>query len=211
MQEYYDSYACYLMLEAYSNDSSKTLVNPTELRIFSHRCICRKELFQATRFDWDNNECKYKFLLRNLVQTLLIEFSQLSSDRCSFDHSSDHSSDKRFDNSSKNADPRPFYTPHYPSGSSPAADFLPEHQNDFLTKVFNAVKIDPRRAFTPGCICCLALNMKIELRNHILNVLMLSILSLFERSLLVYVFLSTVKERSHYYLILRPQLLKILL
>ena len=34
-QEYYGSYACYLLLEAYLNDSSKTLVDAAELRVFS--------------------------------------------------------------------------------------------------------------------------------------------------------------------------------
>ena len=123
MQEYYDSYACYLMLEAYSNDSSKTLVNPTELRIFSHRCICRKELFQATRFDWENDEYKYKFLPHNLVQTLLLEYSRLPSDRRPLDRFLDHSSDHSFGGSSRGS--RQSYTPRCPSGSSPpAARFL---------------------------------------------------------------------------------------
>ena len=35
MREYYDTYACYLMLKSYINDSTKTLVDPLELRNFS--------------------------------------------------------------------------------------------------------------------------------------------------------------------------------
>ena len=50
-QEYDDAYACYLTLEAYLHDSSKTLVDPVELSIFFHRCIRGKDLFQATRFN----------------------------------------------------------------------------------------------------------------------------------------------------------------
>ena len=102
MQEYYDAYAYYLMLEAYINDSSKTLIDPTELRVFVHRCICGKDLYQATRFDRQNNECKYKFFPHNPVQTLLLEFSRLPSNRRSFDrsfnHSSDIHSDRRYGN-----------------------------------------------------------------------------------------------------------------
>ena len=70
-QEYYDAYACYLMLKAYLNDSSKTLVDIAELRIFFRRCIRGKDLFQATRFDRENDDYKYKFLPPNLVQTIL--------------------------------------------------------------------------------------------------------------------------------------------
>ena len=153
MEEYYDSYAYYLMLEAYINDSSKTLVDPTEILIFFHCCIRGKDLFQATCFDLENNNCKYKFLPHNLVQTLLLEFSQLPSDRLSSDRSSDLYFDRRFDGSFRRAGPRRSYTSCRSSSASPTVEgLLPKHQNDFLTKVINAVKIDPRGAFTPDCI-----------------------------------------------------------
>ena len=153
MQEYYDAYACYLMMEVYINNSSKTLVDPTELCVFVHRCIRDKDLYQATRFDQENDECKFKFLPHNLVQTLLLEFSRLPSDRRPLERYSNHSSDRRFAGSSRS--PRQSYTSRRTSGSSlTTAGFLPEHQNDFLKNIINVVKIYPHRAFTPDCIYC---------------------------------------------------------
>ena len=78
MQEYYDAYACYLMLKTYVNDSSKTLVDLAELRIFFHRCIRGKNLLQATRFDRKkNNECMSRFFL-----TILSNLSYWSTVGC---------------------------------------------------------------------------------------------------------------------------------
>ena len=93
--------------------------------------------------------------------------SRLSSDRRSFDHSSNHSVDRSSkylsDHSHRNG-PRSSYTQRRTYSSNPtAADIISEHQNEFLTKVTNAVKIDPQQSFTPDCICCLALNLKDEL------------------------------------------------
>ena len=94
----------------------------------------------------------------------------MSSDRRSINRSSDHSFDRSYDNQydcSQRPGPRSKNTQRRAYGSSPtAAGILPEHQNDFLTKVINAIKIDPQRALTPDCICCLAMNVKPELRKH---------------------------------------------
>ena len=92
-QEYYDAYACYLMLKAYLNDSSKTLVDIAELRIFFRRCIRGKDLFQATHFDQENYAYKYKIHPHNLTQTILLEYSWPPSEQRSLDRFSDHSSD----------------------------------------------------------------------------------------------------------------------
>ena len=168
-QEYFDAYARYLMLEAYLNDSSKTLVDAAELRIFFLRCIRGRDLFRATRFERETDDCKYNFLPHNLVQTLLLEYTRLSSERRSIERSS---SAQRFDGdySFGRSRGRPSYTPRRPSSSgtasASASRLLPEHQNEFLTKVINLVKADPSRAFTPDCICCLALNLKKALRKH---------------------------------------------
>lgn len=164
-QEYYDAYACYLLLKAYINDSSKTLVDAAELRIFFLHCIRGRDLFRATRFERENDDCKYKFLPHNLVQTVLLEYSRLPSDRRSIERSS---STQRFDGGFRDGSSRgrQFYTPRHPSGSGTASRFLPEHQNEFLTKVINVVKADPSRAFTPDCIYCYALNRQEALRKH---------------------------------------------
>ena len=151
-----------LNIEVYFNDFSKTLVGPAELRIFFHCCIRRKYLFQATHFDLKNDDCKYKLLPHNRVQTILLEYNRLPSERRSLDRSSDHSSDRCFDGGSRDSGsrgPRQSYTHHRPSSYGPTSRFIPEHQNEFLTKVINVVRSDPSRAFTPDCICCLALNL----------------------------------------------------
>ena len=136
-QEYYDAYACYLLLESYLNDSSKTLVDPVELRIFFLRCICGRDLFQATRFERENDTCKYKFLPHNLVQTILLEYNRLPYDRRSLERSSDQSSDKRFDGGSRDGGSRGRQSsiPRRPSSSGPTSRFIPEHQNAFLQKL----------------------------------------------------------------------------
>ena len=101
IQEYYDAYACYLKLYAYMNDSASTLVSPPELQIFVHHCIQVKELYQATRYDCNNNDFKYNFLPYIIVQTLQLEYSHLPSDYRLFDRYSDHfcdcSSDQPYD------------------------------------------------------------------------------------------------------------------
>ena len=164
-QEYFDAYACYLMLKAYLNNSSKTLVDAAELRIFFLCCIRGEDLYRATCFQQENHDCKYKFLPHNLVQTLLLEFARLSSERHSIECSS---SAKRFDGDYRTGSSRgrQSYTPCRPSGSSTDSRILPEHQNEFLTKVINVVKADPSRAFTPDCICCLALNRQEALQKY---------------------------------------------
>ena len=90
-------------MNAYLNDSSHTLVSTSELRIFINKYIRGKELYQVTRYDRKNDEFKYTFFPRNLVQTLQLESSHLSSNWRSFDRSSDHffdcSSDRRYDSS----------------------------------------------------------------------------------------------------------------
>ena len=94
------------------------------------------------------------------LQTNLLYFDRSSDNSfdCSFDYLFDHCRCTR---------PRSSYTQRRTSGSSPTvASILLEHQNAFLTKVINAVKIDPQRAFTPDCIYCLELNLKAELRKH---------------------------------------------
>ena len=141
-QEYFDAYACHLMLEAYLNDSSKTLVDASELRIFFIRCTRGQELYRATRFERENDDCKYKLLPHNLVKTILLEFTRLSSERRSIERSS---SAKRFDGDYRigSSRGRQSYTPRRPSGSSTDSRILPEHQNEFLTTVINVVKAGP--------------------------------------------------------------------
>ena len=149
----------------YLNDSSKILVDAAELRIFFLHCIRGRDLFRATRFERENDACKYKFLPHNLVQNLLLEFTRLSSERRSTERSS---SAKRLDGDYRagSSRGRQSYKPRRPSSSSTDSKFLPEHQNEFLTKVINVVKADPNRAFTPDCICCLALNRQKALQKH---------------------------------------------
>ena len=96
IQEYYDAYTCYLYLNAYINASSVTLATPTELRIFIQRFIQDKELYQATHYDCDTNDLKYKFLLHSIAKTLQVESSQLPYICRPFDRFSDSSSDDSF-------------------------------------------------------------------------------------------------------------------
>ena len=66
-QEYHDDYACYLLPKACLNDSFKTLVNAAELCIFSTGCTFGRDFFQATRYEQEIDDRKYKFLPHNLV------------------------------------------------------------------------------------------------------------------------------------------------
>ena len=130
------------MLEAYLNNSSKTLVDATELRIFFIRCIRGQELYRATRFEQENDDCKNKFLPHNLVQTILLEYTRLSSERRSIEGSSPAQCFEG-DYLARNSRGRQSYTPRRPSGSSTDSKFLPKHQNEFLTTFINIVKADP--------------------------------------------------------------------
>ena len=71
----------------------KLQLNLLSYVFFFQHCIHGKDLFQATRFDQENNECKYKFHPHNLVQTILLKYSRLPSEQHSLERSSDHSSD----------------------------------------------------------------------------------------------------------------------
>ena len=105
----------------------------------------------------------------NLVQTVLLEYSRLPSKRRSLDRSSDDSSERRIDCGSRDGGsrgPHQSYTPRRFSSSGPTSRFLPEHHHAFLTKSKNVVRTDPNQAFTPDCICCLALNLREALRKH---------------------------------------------
>ena len=162
MQEYFDKNQCYFKLEAYFNDSSKTLSDPTELRIFIQRCIGGHEIYQATRSDRANVDLQYKFAPHNLVQTLLLESRHLSAGRRPLDR--DHSSS--FDRS-RSTPLRTSNTRRRPYGSGPpGSGILPQHQGEFLTKAINAVIANPQLGLVPDCICCKAMGVKAELRKH---------------------------------------------
>ena len=163
MQEYFDKNQCYFKLEAYLNNSSKTLNDSTELRIFIQRCIGGIEIYQATRSDRANVDLQFKLAPHNLVQTLLLESSQLSVGRRPIDrfsnHSSDHSSINPYDRS-RSTHSRTPNTRRRPYGSSPpGAGILPQHQGEFLTKIINAVMTNPQLGMIPDCICCKAMGL----------------------------------------------------
>ena len=94
----------------------------------------------------------------------------MSLNRRSFDRPSDHSFDCSSNHQyyfSHRTGSRSSNTKRRPYGfSSTAVGLLPEYENDFLTKVINAVTIDPQRALTPNCICCKAIGVKSDLRKH---------------------------------------------
>ena len=97
-----------------------------------------------------------------------MEYNQLLSNRRFIEQSSDHSSAQHFDDGSRDGSSRgrQSYTPCCPSSSSTPSCFIPEHQNEFLTKIINFVKTNPSRVFTPDCICCYTLNQQEVLRKH---------------------------------------------
>ena len=112
--------------------------------------------------DRANVDLQFKFAPHNLVQTLLLEYRQLSSSRRPLDR--DHSSS--YDRS-RSTPLRTSNTRRRPYGSSPpGAGILPQHQGEFLTKAINAVLANPQLGLIPDCICCKAMGLRAELRKH---------------------------------------------
>ena len=183
MQEYFDKHHCYYKLDSFLNNSSKSLLDPDKLRIFIRRCLLGIELFHATRSDQENEDTMYRYNPHNLVQTLLQESAPLQSSRRPFDSFSAGSRrpDSRFDRSSDHSRrpaSRPDRYSDHPrrTGSrtsntrrrsfgsdSPDAGAV---DKEFLTKVINAVRLNPELGLTPDCICCKALGIPVSLRKH---------------------------------------------
>jgi len=171
LQEYYDKHQCYYMLDSFLNNSTRSLLDLDELRIFITRCINGFELFHATRNDRENVDTLYRYNPNNLVQTLLQESATLLSRRpaSSFDRSYEHSRrpaprPDRFSDASRRPDSRTSNTRRRSFGYVPPA--VEDVDKEFLTKVINAVKVDTQLGLVPACICCRALGLPVELQKH---------------------------------------------